>query len=115
MIARSCETSTTCQNKSGHTLENLKVADLILLESKSWNENLVDLSFSTQETSLIKCTPLVPQVHEDKLVWAHTADGAYTVKSTYHAIMEKVLNTDHLKAVGEWQIIWKQQIPPESR
>ncbi|RZB67921.1 hypothetical protein D0Y65_037972, partial [Glycine soja] len=33
------------------------------------------------------------------------------VKSAYQVIMEKIINTDHLKSDGDWQIIWKQKIP----
>jgi len=57
-------------------------------------------------------TPLIPQILEDKLIWAHTMDGSCLLKSACHLIMQKILNLDHLAMNDEWQLLWNLKIPP---
>lgn len=71
----------------------------------------MDPLFTPNVAQRVRRAPLIPQVHNDKLIWTYSSNGSYRVKSAYQVIMEKIINTDHLKSDGDWQIIWKQKIP----
>ena len=71
----------------------MKFFDLIDLEIKSWDENLLHGLFIPEEVSLIKSIPLCITSVEDKLVWPFTVSGEYTVKSGYNFLAKLNLNT----------------------
>lgn len=60
----------------------LKVSDLLDLESGSWNEEVLAHNFFENDVKRIKkIRPLIDQ--DDYWCWKHEKSGAYTVKSGY--------------------------------
>lgn len=49
----------------------------------------------------------------DLLIWNQSATGNYTVRSTYHLLMKKIICNNALKVEGNWSLLWKLQIPPK--
>jgi len=58
-------------------------------------------------------TPLYPSVHDDRLVWTKENDGEYSVRSAYKMCMQELLDVNHFKAQGNWDLIWKLKVPPK--
>ena len=65
-----------------------KVCELIDHERKEWNVPLVRQIFWPHEADMVLGIPLSTSLPPDKLVWACTAKGKFTVRSAYHLIME---------------------------
>lgn len=63
--------------------ENLSVADLIFSPGM-WNRDLLHQLFSSTDRDRILAIPLSFRQVPDKLIWHHTKDGVYQVKSGYH-------------------------------
>ncbi|MCH80635.1 hypothetical protein A2U01_0001405, partial [Trifolium medium] len=62
-----------------------KVRDIMLFQpTKDWNYNLIDQTFLPFERDLIKQIPLITEATEDQLMWPHTKEGDYSVKSGYN-------------------------------
>lgn len=38
---------------------------------------------------------------------------SYSVRTTYHFVVEDILNTTHLKVDGNWKAIWNLKVPPK--
>lgn len=93
-------------------LENLRVIDIIQHDTKGCNMDLVNNIFNEEDADIVSKTPLLPQILEDKLIWASTIDGSYSVKSAYLLIMEKILKLDHLASKFELQLLWNKKRPP---
>jgi hypothetical protein len=63
------------------------VSDLIVNQpSTSWNSALIDSVFIPFEGDFITQLPLTQEPMEDQLMWPHTSDGCYTVKSGYYLL-----------------------------
>ena len=52
------------------------------------------------------------EVH-DKIIWRLNANNEYNVKSAYHHLLEIIVQNDHLKVVGNSNLVWKLQVPPK--
>ena len=50
---------------------------------------------------------------EDELIWRYNNNGSYNIKSFYHAIMNNIIDNDHLKVPGPWMTIWKLKKSPK--
>ncbi|KAK7259524.1 hypothetical protein RIF29_25133 [Crotalaria pallida] len=70
---------------SGDQVNNVVewVRDLIIAETKSWNRDLIYSTLSSSEAALITQTPLRRSWSKDSLIWRHTKEGIYTVRSGY--------------------------------
>jgi hypothetical protein len=61
------------------------VSDLILNQpNPTWNVTLIDNTFLPFERDLIKQLPLIQEPMEDQIMWPHTTNGCYNVKSGYN-------------------------------
>ena len=98
-------------------LEHLLVRDLINPDLHTWNSSLISNIFSISDTSAICGFPLHTHNLHDTRVWHHFVDGIYTVKSTYNLCMslEADVNVSPTSAAHNWNIIWKQHVPPRVR
>ncbi|KAJ8438737.1 hypothetical protein Cgig2_013783 [Carnegiea gigantea] len=63
-----------------------KVSSLLDYASTTWREELVRGIFIPYDAELILSLPLCDQWPQDKLIWHYTANGVFSVKSTYHLI-----------------------------
>lgn len=64
-------------------LENMRVKELINYGNVEWNREIIKTLFTNHDFSLITNLPLSCRLPQDKLLWAHTKTGQYTVKSGY--------------------------------
>jgi hypothetical protein len=63
------------------------VSDLIKKQPIiDWDSNVINNTFLPFEGSLIKQLPLTQESLEDQLMWPHTKDGYYSVRSGYNII-----------------------------
>jgi ribonuclease HI len=97
-----------------------KVAKLFEEESTKWNKSLIKNIFSVEEEQIICNIPVSKYQQKDKLIWAATTTGEFTVKSAYHLEKEiqnrkkgECSNQGALQAI--WKIIWKLQIPNSTK
>jgi len=91
------------------------MANLINQYLQEWNKDLIKDIFNDDDSGKILSLPLILTNEPNLLAWRLTNTGAYTVKSTYHKIMEEILDTSHLKVAGNWVQIWKLNVPPKIR
>jgi hypothetical protein len=65
------------------------VSDFIVTHpTTTWNSALIDNIFILFERDFIKQLPLTQEPMEDQLMWPHTSDGCYTVKSGYYLLKQ---------------------------
>jgi hypothetical protein len=70
-----------------HINQNVdKVCDLIATTPKSWNTTVINQNFMPFESSLIHQIPLINETVMDQLMWPHSREGNYTVKSGYNLL-----------------------------
>jgi hypothetical protein len=83
----------------------------------TWNSSLINNIFSISDASAICGLPLHTCNLHDTRVWHHSADGIYTVKSAYTLCMslEVEANVSPTVVTHNWNIIWKQHVPPRVR
>jgi hypothetical protein len=73
---------------NGHNNINT-VSDIMLSQPYNrWNDQLIDSIFMPMEGEFIKQTPLILEPIEDQLMWPHTKQGSYTVKSGYNLLVK---------------------------
>jgi hypothetical protein len=97
------------------------VNDLILNNpDKAWNTNLIDQHFFHSEGNLIKQTPLIKEPVEDQLMWPHTIDGHYSVKTGYHLLKTwqdsgspSSANSNNQK--NHWKTLWSLNTIPRHK
>jgi hypothetical protein len=64
-----------------------KVKDIMTFQpNKCWNHDLIDQIFLPFEGTLIKQIPLIMEPIDDQLMWPHSKQGTYTVKSGYNLL-----------------------------
>lgn len=64
------------------------VKDLIDVNNNCWNLNLLNSLFSPEDVIRIRAIKI--NLHQsDKVMWAHTHNGMFTIKSAYKAYMNE--------------------------
>jgi hypothetical protein len=86
-----------------------KVSELMLAQpTKNWNSSLINQLFLPFESTLIQQTPLLVEDIADQLMWPHTKDGYYTVKSGYN-LLKLWHDADSTGTTSNAQgVIWKK-------
>ena len=89
-------------------LEDAKADFLFDVEHGCWTADLVRELFINFEVETILSIPLSISMPLDRLVWAATPNGEFTVKSAYWLAMEMHNEEQEgtLEASGQWQL-WK--------
>ncbi|KAL3536913.1 hypothetical protein ACH5RR_000279 [Cinchona calisaya] len=65
-------------------LDNCPVVTVDQLKSNGvWNTNLLNQLFNKEDVMNIQKIPIYSSENRDKLVWTHSANGVYSVKSGY--------------------------------
>ncbi|GAU41378.1 hypothetical protein TSUD_398150 [Trifolium subterraneum] len=93
----------------------LSVRDLLHENYKAWNIVKVRNLFSRDVAEKILETPLVSSIREDKVVWEEEINGCYSVKSGYKLAMRYLIGSDKYHVMGNWNGIWKAQVPHKAR
>jgi hypothetical protein len=66
-----------------------RVSDIITENpTKSWDTGVIDQHFLPFEGSIIKQIPLTMEQNEDQLMWPHSKDGNYSVKTGYNLLCQ---------------------------
>jgi hypothetical protein len=77
------------QTHRGQFAEDTRVAEFIDQGSQGWNGILIYITFTKEETTLIKNIPLSPFQPMDCLLWRCTTNGVFSVRSAYHLEVER--------------------------
>ena len=95
-----------------------RVSDLIDWQEHKWDKERIEASFHKFDAKAILKIPLSRRLVQDLIVWIHTKNGKYSVKSGYH--IAKQLKLDDYND-GEcssqrvpnqiWTKIWKANVP----
>jgi ribonuclease HI len=93
-----------------------RVADIINQEANWWDIPLIEQIFSGETVEKICSIPISPRSQEDKLIWAGTNNGMFSIRSAYHLEVER-RNRDNWStsslpfAVPTWRRLWKLNLP----
>ncbi|KAF7140564.1 hypothetical protein RHSIM_Rhsim06G0091800 [Rhododendron simsii] len=97
----------------------LTVGDLLRDGGRGWNEEKIDSLFPPEMGNAIKSTPISWSGGEDKLIWAHSSSGNYSVKSGYHLAFQSTQENDTGQDSSSsklsstlWKKIWNLGSPP---
>ena len=67
---------------------DIRVSKLISHEPVGWKMQVIDTLFLPHEVDIIKSIPLSTHSPPDKLIWATTTNGLFSVHSAYKVAME---------------------------
>ena len=92
-----------------------KVEELIALEDRVWNEELIRESFSPTVADEIMDIPLSKRMTEDRLIWEQDKLGRFTVRSAY-SLARIMLGREEMRMEFRsplWKIVWTANIMPK--
>lgn len=94
------------------TLPNLKVQELFISNTKTWNHSLLNSLF--QEEDVHRIMRLRPSItgSDDKLYWRYSKTGSYMVKSGYH--LQRQIDTEQEESIKAVQHNDQNQVPSSS-
>lgn len=69
--------------------EDTRVSEVIDPELASWKDGALDAVFLPYEAKLIKSVPISLQLPKDKLIWALSSNGVFSVRSAYRLAMDQ--------------------------
>lgn len=101
--------------------EETRVSELISQDSATWRTPIIDAIFQPREADLIKSIPLSLHLLDDKLVWAGTSNGLFSVHSTYKLAVEESrpsntgTSSDSSRNRRFWKLLWSLQVPHKVR
>ncbi|KAK6153016.1 hypothetical protein DH2020_012655 [Rehmannia glutinosa] len=89
----------------------LKVSELIDFEAKNWRFDFIRQNFNTQDANRICAMHLSGRFSVDRLIWRHSKNGMFSVKTTYYALKRQTetANTNHPSSStpnGAWKKVW---------
>uniref|UniRef100_A0A2N9I0P4 Reverse transcriptase domain-containing protein n=1 Tax=Fagus sylvatica TaxID=28930 RepID=A0A2N9I0P4_FAGSY len=98
--------------------EEATVSCLINQEQHEWKTQLIQHMFLPHEASSILGIPLSSHGSLDTLIWPHTSNGRYSVRSAYHFLMERATRDrpSHSNMEEEsslWKNIWSLKVIPQ--
>ena len=100
---------------------DMNVTELIDTGTARWKFEVIDSLFIPQEAELIKSIPLSANLPTDKIVWAKTTNGNFTVRSAYKLATSLFKSTtsgttsDGSLLRKFWKKIWPLPIPHKVR
>lgn len=89
-----------------------RVSELISYEKVAWKTQIIEAIFLPHEAKLIKIIPLSIRLPEDKLVWAATPNGLFSVRNAYKLVVEdsqpnnRGASSDNNKNHRFWKLLW---------
>ncbi|KAM1939411.1 hypothetical protein ACFX13_027258 [Malus domestica] len=112
----------TFRVRPNDNMDATMVCDLIDPASNSWKANIIFAGFHREDTDTILSIPLSHFGCEDRLMWHHSVNGVYSVKSGYGIAMELMENgamgkkgrgapSEHMQLNKVWSRIWRLQVP----
>lgn len=97
-----------------------KVCDLIDEVNRCWKVDLVNVVFSKEEAEVVRSIPISQGGLTDKLVWGQTKDGKYSVRSAYHMVQQRMVQTGGESSSQKnkdevWTRIWELNVPTATK
>lgn len=95
------------------------VADLIDWSTWSWDFELISSTFWPVDVHNILQLSFGSPNSEDRLVWAFSKSGRFTVRSCYHNLLSGKIGCDDghagsfLENDAQWNWLWKIKAPPK--
>lgn len=83
-------------------LEEMHASSLIDHNWLSWRFGIMNQILNQGDTQVIQNMSLLIIADDDTHVWQFTSNGNYSVRSSYHHIMESMLSNDIYKVEGDW-------------
>ncbi|XP_035538467.1 uncharacterized protein LOC118343794 [Juglans regia] len=97
-----------------------KVCELIDEVNRCWKVDIVNAVFSKEKSEIVRSIPISQSGIANKIVWGQTKNGKYSVRSAYHMVQQKMLQTggepSTLKNKDEvWTRIWGLNVPATAK
>ena len=80
---------------------------------KICNLFIPDNPFPPLVSHSILSIPLLLEVHEDVLIWNEVKNGIYMVRSGYCYVMRMSMKEVRRQVQGDWDSVWRAQVPPK--
>lgn len=97
-------------------LPTFKVSDLFDAQCREWRQPLLNVLFPMEVVGAIKSIYILVQEVEDELVWEHTKNGKFSVKSAYLFRFEAQFG-ELVRQEGQrfqlWDKVWGLGLPPK--
>ncbi|CAN1787158.1 Putative ribonuclease H protein At1g65750 [Linum perenne] len=94
-------------------LEELTVCDLWIPGTKEWDVGLIKELFQQEDVEAILRIPMTHGDEEDRIIWHYGQLGEYSIKTAYKLYMASAVGREGLRSQGNWNAIWKLQLPPK--
>jgi len=93
-----------------------RVCELIDLDINWWNIPLLEQIFPADVVEQICNIPISPRYTKDRLVWAGTNNGHFSVRSAYNLEMERLARNQGCSSSSSssrdlWKLLWQLKIP----
>lgn len=85
------------------------VSDLMYPEGSQWDQEKVCSIFNPQLSKIICETPILDAEHE-RLIWAPSTSGKFSVKSAYKLLIQECLSTSPQFPKKLWQLVWSSNL-----
>ncbi|PPD84559.1 hypothetical protein GOBAR_DD18509 [Gossypium barbadense] len=94
------------------SVELKKVSEFLHEKGMQWNEQLVEgINRVPHDASRVLNLPIATSKPCNQLIWHHTRNGIYNVKSGYaFAIQTKTPMMHYVVVYGPWQQIWNSKL-----
>lgn len=89
----------------------LSVAQLIVHNTREWDEVKVVNMFSVEDARQIMATRIPPAPAVDHLAWSRTTNGKYSVKTGYQLWHAQNIGTGVVAQSNGWKKLWKLDVP----
>jgi hypothetical protein len=93
-----------------------KVSELINFETNWWNIPFLEQIFPAELVEQICNIPISPRLMKDRLVWAGTNNGQFSVRSAYYLELDCMARQhgsgiDFPSTTSCWKLLWHLKIP----
>lgn len=95
-----------------------RVSEIIDWRFKEWDRELIEAKFHREDAEAILCLPLSRRHASDLLIWLHTKNGEYSVRSGYHVARELSRQESNKGESSRadygglvWRHLWKLHLP----
>lgn len=91
--------------------ENEKVSEFFMPDLKRWDEQRVRNSFHQCDVNLILDTIIPQNQAQDRVAWAYSNNGKYSVKTGYAYWQDHYSQCTRLESSAGWSKIWRVEVP----
>ncbi|XP_060969704.1 uncharacterized protein LOC133036942 [Cannabis sativa] len=94
-------------------LSQCKVSNLMQVDNKQWDLEVITDLFESRDIDLILKIPLSNTLDVDTRYWSKEPSGFYSVKSSYQYLQELKGDWSIQMESDLWRILWKVKVPPK--